>query len=398
VSQSRRHLIIQTAFLGDLLLGIPFFKALRATMPNDQIVLFCRKGLGGFLVDCGLVDELIEVDKTDSTSRNQAKIALKGQKFDLLFCPHQSFRSAWLAARVQARQKIGYSRFFNRWFFDQRILRPKDLPEALRQLALLVPIQDQWSERLARFAADQVAPGGQGPGGELLAVPDWADMTVNQLMQLRGAFQKWRVSRTNSPHTDSTTDSHLISFLSSLASPKVLALCHHYELGTAPIACLAPGSVWPTKMWTVEGFAETARILIADGYRVLLIGAPNEKVICSEVASRAPGAISIAGETSLFESAQVLALADLAICNDSGAMHMSAAAGVSTVAIFGPTILEFGYRPWQTNARVVEINKEELQCRPCGKHGAKKCPIGTHECMTRISASDVWKATSALRP
>jgi heptosyltransferase-2 len=116
------------------------------------------------------------------------------------------------------------------------------------------------------------------------------------------------------------------------------------------------------------------------------MGAPAERGICDEIVRAAPGAVSIAGETSLWESAEILALADRLVCNDSGAMHMAAAAGVPTVTVFGPTILEFGYRPWQNQARVAQV---ELKCRPCGKHGAKACPLGTHECMKAVSVQTV---------
>ena len=81
------------------------------------------------------------------------------------------------------------------------------------------------------------------------------------------------------------------------------------------------------------------------------------------------------------------------VCNDSGAMHAAAAAGLPTVAVFGPTVLAQGFRPWQNQAMVVQ---RRLECRPCGKHGSDKCPIGTHACMEGIEAGEVLEALESL--
>jgi heptosyltransferase-2 len=74
---------------------------------------------------------------------------------------------------------------------------------------------------------------------------------------------------------------------------------------------------------------------------------------------------------------------------------LAALVSAPTVGIFGPTILEFGFRPWNSNAIVVETHKQ-LTCRPCGKHGPQVCPVGTHECMESINVETVWKAGQIL--
>lgn len=371
------HLIIQTAFLGDLLLGIPLFKEMRRLYPNDKLTVLCRKGLGAFLLEAGLADEVVEADKSSKESWKSAVETLRSRRFDLLLCPHESPRSHLLVMRLKARRKIGYRARFNFLIFHDRIERPMHLPEALRQLALLQPLDSQWPLRLEGYSRLQSEEGGQSsePPG-LTPVPDWASMDVPRLRALRESFRE-------------------SGDLSGASSTKIAELVERLSLHrTSKIAFLAPGSVWKTKMWTADGFTRVARELQGQGYRVCLMGTKAEKAICDDIAFRAPGVVSLAGETSLFESAEMLALADLLICNDSGAMHMASAAGVPTVSVFGPTVLRFGYRPWQNNARVVQT---ELPCRPCGKHGAETCPIGTHECMKKVTASMVLEAAQDLK-
>jgi heptosyltransferase-2 len=371
-------LVIQTAFLGDLLLSVPLFKELKRREPGARLTVLCRKGLSGVLRHSGLVDEVIEGDKSSRDEWARVATELRRRHFKIVVCPHESFRSAWLVRGLKAERKVGYPRWFNRWIFDERVERPMHLPEALRQLALLEPLEAEWRGRLHAFADQQGAAGGQVraamegsypemQSAALVEVPSWAEMTIPRLAALREEFRRDRT-------------------LSLASSEKVRALAARFGEAHGRLVFLAPGSVWPTKQWTPEGYAEVARTFLKQGDTVVLMGSAPEKALCEEIASHAPGSIVTAGETSLWESAELLALADLLVCNDSGAMHMAAASGVPTVSVFGPTILDFGYRPWQNHARVVQV---PLACRPCGKHGARKCPLGTHACMKQVKAEAV---------
>ena len=370
------RLIVQTAFLGDVLLAIPLIKEILKTWPEDRLTILVRKGVGAFLRDAALGVEVIEVDKSSSVSWREVRLALRSRSFELILCPHESFRSALFVARLRGKLKVGFAKWFNNFVFDVRIDRPMDLPESLRQLSLLESVNADWSTRLADFRSQQVALGGQGPEkGSLVAVPVGLEMTVPRLKDIRSAFESggdWN----------------------SKLSPRAHDLAAQLGVGVKPLVAIAPGSVWPTKMWTKEGFTEVARAWTLRGARVVVLGAPSEAALAQEIASQVSGVISMAGETSLYESAELLALAELLICNDSGSMHLGSCAGTPTVSVFGPTVLELGYRPWNPRARVVQI---PLDCRPCGKHGAKKCPLGTHACMKGISSQAVITASQQLR-
>jgi heptosyltransferase-2 len=376
MSGTEQILIVQTAFLGDVLLGLPLYKNLRAMYPGSRLTLLCRRGVGSFFRDSGLIDEVVEVDKSSSKGWAEARVTVAHREFDLLLCPHESFRTALFVSRVLAKRKIGYGRFFNFFVFSDRVSRPVDLPEPLRQLQLLSPLDSKFAKMNEAFRALQNAPGGQGASGSLTNIPLGSDMKVPALMEIRNA------KHVGLEASQATSDGDVQ--VASIIEP-------FFDLRER-LVVLAPGSVWETKKWTKEGFIETGRALSANAV-VVVMGSQEERALCSEIARAIPNATSLAGRTSLWESAQLLACADLLVCNDSGAMHLGAAAGVPIVSVFGPTVLEFGYRPWATRAAVVQT---ELPCRPCGRHGSHKCPIGTHDCMKKISAAQVLAAASSL--
>lgn len=359
---SSEILFIQTAFVGDLLLSIPTLKSLRSDFPSAKVTLLCRKGLGGFMRMSDLCDEVLEADKSSAEGWNGVTEKLRGKKWAQIYCPHQSLRSLMLVRSLVAGRKIGYRSLLGKIVFDECVERPMHLPEALRQLVLLsskrtsevldfAPIANRNLRRRMPKPLDQkdliVIE-------KLDAVPEWASM---KLISLKGAKQNSVV--------------------------------------------LAPGSVWATKKWTEEGYGEVAAYFLSQGKLVHLVGAPDEREICervraaalTKVSGAAEKIINSAGKLSLWQSAQLMGSADLVIANDSGAMHMSSCAGTPIVSIFGPTVLEQGYQPWLSESRVIH---RVLSCRPCGKHGSQRCPIGTHECMTMISSRDVIKASGEL--
>lgn len=342
------HLVFQTAFPGDLFLSVPLIRRLRALDPENRIVLACRPGLGGFFMDNGLVDEVIEIDKRGGKNLKAAKRRMRDETWDLVLVPHGSFRTALWMWRLRAtKAKVGFSRWWNRFVYDRRVTKPMHLPDALRQMSLLAAVDPRVADW---FATDEV---------QMLANPE--AQTLYDFRKQR--VPEWASMRVKEPRANGRR------------------------------VFLAPGSVWGTKRWTTHGYTDLARQLVARGDEVVLVGSGAEARVCAEIAAAVPGVIDRAGQTSLSQLVDELATGVALVCNDSGAMHAAAAAGLPTVAIFGPTTLDLGFRPWNDQAVVVQ---RELECRPCGKHGPRKCPIGTHACMEEISAADVLAALDKL--
>jgi heptosyltransferase-2 len=324
-------LYIQTAFLGDLLLSVPTLKKLKQLYPEKSLHVLCRKGLGSFLLKEGLADRVFDDFKKTKPSIKEIKNRLGRHHYDLLICAHESTRSNILSALIPANLKIGYKNFWNAWVFEQRIQRTMHWPEVLRQLELLTGLDVELKLRLEALR-EQKAP--------FAEIPVWSEMGIKNPIP-HGALEK--------------------------------------------VVAIAPGSVWATKRW--DKYSELVAQLIANKYKVILIGSPAEKEISAKIKSQNPLAQDLTGQTSLVQMFDVLANADLLVCNDSGAMHMASLVNLPTVAIFGPTVLEFGYQGWNKQASFVE--NKNLNCRPCSSHGTEKCPIGTHECMTSISVNSI---------
>lgn len=344
-------LVIQTAFIGDVFLMVPMLKELRKLYPNDVLNVVVRSGLADFLKKFNLADEVFEVKKGNRDSYIKAQEHLKLRKFRYVIAPHSSLRTALFSLPLRAEKKISYRQWWNKFIYDFRLTKNENWPEPMRQLQLLEPL---WQQNLLTHF-------------NLEAHIDYRKMAAvvaNDLLMSVGD-QHW------APHINLRTQ-----------------LLQEQNLNKFIV--LFPGSVWKTKQWTIEGFTQLAQQLEGQNYNIVLMGSEGEKQICNIIAAGLKRKINLAGCYSLWESLLLLSAAKLVVCNDSGSMHMAAFANVPTVAVFGPTVLSQGFRPWQNRAVVVENVK--LECRPCGKHGHKVCPLGHHECMKSISSALVFSA------
>lgn len=334
------NLVIQTAFLGDLILSVPTFLRIKKKFPDKKLVVVCRAGVGEFLLRDGIVDTVIEVIKSDSGSYAEALESLRQFDIENLYCLHRSARSILFSARIPAKRKIGFSSFLGFWVFDDNIQHISENHEVLRQMKIL--------ESTDEYVAEQI-------NSETYSYLNNADE--------QGRFPV------------------IPQFFKFSAPEKIL------KLAPARISVF-PGSVWNTKKWTAEGYTELCRMLAADGFQISLLGGPAEEEICREIADKVPGAEVLAGKMSIAQSIDYIRDSALVICNDSASTHMAAYNAVPVVAIFGPTTSAMGFRPWNDDSSVIE--NTVLSCRPCGRHGHKECPLGHHLCMKSIDAKSVY--------
>lgn len=154
---------------------------------------------------------------------------------------------------------------------------------------------------------------------------------------------------------------------------------------------ISPGAKHNTKIWPY--FPELVASLKAlyKGYEIVAIGDSRDSTIVESYRNKV---IDLTGKTTIPELLKVVERASLVVSNDSAAMHIASAFRVPTVAIFGPTIPEFGFRP--CNVEIVEIRG--FPCRPCSLHGSERCPLSHFRCMRDITVEMVINAIKKVFP
>ncbi|MBI5711745.1 MAG: lipopolysaccharide heptosyltransferase II [Candidatus Eisenbacteria bacterium] len=174
------------------------------------------------------------------------------------------------------------------------------------------------------------------------------------------------------------------------AAERAAALLAARGLAGRDCAVLGPGATYgPAKRWSAERFAALGRALAARGLAVLVCGAAAERATCAAVAEGlGPAALVLAGETDLAAQAALLARAAVAVCNDSGLAHLSAAVGTPTVTIFGSTSSAWT-APLGRRVRVVQ---HAPVCAPCFQ---RSCRIGT-PCLEAVTVAGVGRAVDQV--
>ncbi|MFH2204675.1 MAG: glycosyltransferase family 9 protein [Elusimicrobiota bacterium] len=342
-----RVLLLQTSFLGDTLLTLPLAKKIKEVLPGCHLTVLTRPQTADIFRRGREIDAVIEDDKRgrDSGLGGLWRLSrrLNAGKFDLALVAHRSLRSAlavWLAG---ISHRIGFSTSAGSFLFHDTVYFPWGMPELERNLALLLPLKPD----LKTDSSDSLFLSRQQESNPSAAA------AIKQRLRASGVRDGDRVVGVH------------------------------------------PGSVWPTKRWLPARFAALCGRLARDaGVRIILIGGGGDRELCRGIAERS-GAdiIDWSGRTTL---AELLALAPhlkLFITNDSGPMHIAAAHGVPTIALFGPTTRELGFFPYGEGHRVLEA---ELGCRPCGLHGRRACPEGHFLCMRLITAGEVFRSAADM--
>lgn len=159
-----------------------------------------------------------------------------------------------------------------------------------------------------------------------------------------------------------------------------------------PVLVMAPGAAFgPAKQWPISNYTEVAKSWTAGGGAVLIVGTESERVLGNLIAESCGHVYNLAGQTDLKELIAILQMADVCLCNDSGAMHLAAACGAKGVAIFGST------SPVATGpiGGTWVIAQHHMPCSPCLE---RECPlqVNKYRCLTSITSDDVYEALCDL--
>jgi len=155
-----------------------------------------------------------------------------------------------------------------------------------------------------------------------------------------------------------------------------------------------PGARHFTKRWPKEYFVELGNKLTQNGYTIVLFGGKIDKDICAELVDKISGAINLSNNDELLQTAADMKLCKAIVCNDSGLMHTASATGTKVIAIFGSTVKEFGFAPYNCSNLILENNS--LTCRPCSHIGRSNCPKKHFNCMKSIKPEFVFEKLKSL--
>ncbi len=332
-------LIIQTAFIGDVVLTTPLIRSIAMHFPGAAIHVLVTPQTADILLANPHIEKVIVYDKRARDKSMAASLRLIGdlrtQRYEMAFLPHRSLRSAWLAYGAGIPERTGFSRKAASWLYSKRVPYDRGVHEAERYLRLLLP-----------FTSDSFD-----------ATPE--------------VFYR--------PQEEEETRRFL---------------AEHVQADPSLLVAMAPGSVWATKRWFAERFAEVANRLQQELHAsVVLFGGQTDRPLCEHISAMMDQpAIVAAGRLSLLQSAALLATCRVVLSNDTGLMHIAAAVKVPVVAIFGPTVPEFGFYPFGPGHTIVQT---EIDCRPCGAHGARRCARNDFACMRRIGSEEVYETVLA---
>jgi heptosyltransferase-2 len=326
-------LVLQTSFLGDTVLTTPLLAYLAARDAVDVVVTPASAAL---LANNPSVREVIVYDKRgrDGGLAGFARLALRlrRRRYATAYLAQGSARSGALALAAGIPRRVGFATSAGRRLYSRRVAYIENDHHAARLLALAL-------EPDARPPTEMLRP-------------------------------------------------HLYPGESERSA--VDALLRENGWNGEPFVALAPGSVWPTKRW--PEYPALARLI--EG-RVAIVGASADAPLASDIL-RVAGARGIdgTGRLSLLASAELIRRASALVTNDSAPLHLASAMGTPTVAIFGPTVPEFGFGPLAPGSRV--LGRTELACRPCDRHGPMRCPLGHWRCMREITPRQVADAVHEL--
>jgi heptosyltransferase-2 len=160
-------------------------------------------------------------------------------------------------------------------------------------------------------------------------------------------------------------------------------------IGKENLIGFCPGARHFTKRWSKEYFVEFGNKLVQNGYTIVLFGGKTDNEICKMLTKNIQRAINLSNDDDLLQTAADMKLCKAVVCNDSGLMHTASTVSTKVIAIFGSTVKEFGFAPYNCSNLILENNS--LTCRPCSHIGRSNCPKKHFDCMKYIKPEFVFE-------
>ena len=331
-----KALIVAPSWIGDTIMAQPLFARLHARHPGLRLDALAPRWVAPVLQRMAEISEIVDSPfghgQLSLKARWRLARELAARDYAAVYVLPNSLKSALVPFMAGIPQRIG--------FIGESRYGLINVRHTLDKLALPLMVE--------RFAQLAETPGSALP--RPVSYPILRSTAVEQQKTLDGL---------------------------GIARPaKLVAFCPGAEYG-------------PAKRWPAEHFATLARRLAAEGYAIWLFGSPKDQPVAAAIDQLAPGLTrNLCGATTLAQAVDLLALADLVVCNDSGLMHVAAALNRPIVALYGSSSPGFT-PPLSDRASILSL---KLDCSPCFK---RECPLGHLDCLNKLTPEQVFSACQA---
>lgn len=325
----KKILIIQTAFIGDVVLATAMLESIHQENPATSISILVRKGNEALLQAHPYIDQVLVWDKKQNKYGNWLHLlfTIRKSKFDAVINVQRYAATGLWTALSGSKMKIGFDKNPFAFLFTNTIAHQSvgnGLHETERNHALLTPL-------------------GKFPNAKPALYPSLQDQKSVEGYQGQ------------------------------------------------PYLCMAPASVWFTKQFPMHQWIKLLHSIPFEG-PIFLLGGPDDKLLNDQIlqAVQNNNLVNMAGRLSFLASAALQKGAVLNYVNDSAPMHFASAVNAPVVAIYCSTVPDFGYGPLSDSSFIIET-KQALSCRPCGLHGKKQCPLKHFNCAETITMEQIYQ-------
>ncbi len=333
----QKILVIQTAFIGDAILTLPMIQKLKETFSSSEIHVLCIPSTKEIFMSSPVVDDVKIIDKRGKHKSLFSLIffarKLKHENYARIYSPHRSFRTSLIVLLCSVKKTYGFSNANIRFVYKNLVEYFSSKHEVQRNLDLM---------------------GFEYKNDEWRILPA-LKVTWEQETRITNYIQK----------------NNIKNFIA-----------------------LAPGSIWNTKKYPKEYYIDIVNSL-RDKYSIALIGGKKDVELCNEIKLGCGENVFIAaGMFSIVESIELLRRTKLLITNDSAPTHMGMCADVPTLTLYCSTVSNFGFYPYNRKSSILSF--DDLDCKPCGIHGFRKCPLDHFKCGKKLLPNTVIKKVEEI--
>ncbi len=325
-TMTQKILLIQTAFIGDVVLATALAEKIHQFYPEDQIDFLLRKGNEGLLKDHPFIHEVLTWDKKENKFRNLFALLqkIRNRKYDKVINLQRFASTGILTGLSKATDRIGFDKNPISFLFTKKVSHhfSDNLHEVERNNKLIESFTD------AAFNKPKIYPSAKN------------EQEINLYQQ-------------------------------------------------SPYVCMMPSSVWFTKQYPEEKWVELID-RFPGKYQIYLLGGHTDIPLCDRIKTKSANkkVAILAGKLNFLSSAALIKGASMNYTNDSAPLHFASATDAPVTAIFCSTVPSFGFYPLSYQSFIRET-EEKLSCRPCSLHGLKACPLGHFKCAYTIKTSQL---------